>query len=53
MLSIPESRDIYPWIQGYEFFKNLIFKVLYFGVFCAKKESLKNEKASKRNFSYF
>jgi len=25
---------------------------LYFGVFCAKKEGLKNEKASKRNFSY-
>jgi len=30
----------------------LIIKVLYFGVFYAKKEGLKNEKARKRNFSY-
>jgi len=30
----------------------LTINVLFFGVSCAKKEGLKNEKASKRNFSY-
>jgi len=29
----------------------MIISTLYFGVFYTKKEGLKNEKASKRNFS--